>query len=370
MKMNLDQPEKILFALRSLYDRHGYCRYRMNKFEEYDLYAQNKDFLISDHVLTFTDSDGKLMALKPDVTLSIVKNSQDSGGVQKLYYNENVYRVSKDTPGFREIMQIGLECLGQVDEWCICEVLELAAESLAVMGTDWVLNVSHLGLVTGLAASLGIAGEQKRQMLSLMAAKNRHELLTLCRENGLSDAQTKALTELAVAKGAPEDVIPALRNTLSGLTDTGPLDQLEALMEALRDTGLAEHIRIDFSVVDDVHYYNGIVFKGFVRGLPVPVLSGGQYDKLMQKMKRSARAIGFAVYTDLLERLEESRDDYDVDTLVIYDDSASLSDLRAWSKRLAGEGSVRFQRNQPENLRCRRVLKLEKGEVTILEDNA
>ena len=59
----------------------------------------------------------------------------------------------------------------------------------------------------------------------------------------------------------------------------------------------------------------------------MPVLSGGQYDKLMQKMKRSARAIGFAVYTDLLERLEESRDDYDVDTLVIYDPRAQCLDV-------------------------------------------
>ena len=45
--------EAITFALRSLYDRYGYSRYKMNKFEEYDLYARNKDFLISDSVITF-----------------------------------------------------------------------------------------------------------------------------------------------------------------------------------------------------------------------------------------------------------------------------------------------------------------------------
>ena len=76
--------EAITFALRSLYDRYGYSRYKMNKFEEYDLYARNKDFLICESVITFTDLDGKLMALKPDVTLSIVKNTKDAPGIRKL----------------------------------------------------------------------------------------------------------------------------------------------------------------------------------------------------------------------------------------------------------------------------------------------
>ena len=70
----LRNDEKAVFELRSLYSKYGYSRYRMSKFEEYDLYVRNKDFLISDNIITFTDTDGKLMALKPDVTLSIIKN--------------------------------------------------------------------------------------------------------------------------------------------------------------------------------------------------------------------------------------------------------------------------------------------------------
>ena len=127
--------EKVIFSLRSLYEKYGYSQYKMSKFEEYDLYARNKDFLISDSVITFTDTNGKLMALKPDVTLSIVKNSKDAPDfVQKLYYNENVYRVSKRSHAFQEIMQVGLECIGMVDDYCICEALMLAAQSLRPCG--------------------------------------------------------------------------------------------------------------------------------------------------------------------------------------------------------------------------------------------
>ena len=69
--------ESLVFKLRALYQERGFKRYKMSKFEPYDLYATNKDFLISDNVISFTDTNGKLMALKPDVTLSIIKNSQD-----------------------------------------------------------------------------------------------------------------------------------------------------------------------------------------------------------------------------------------------------------------------------------------------------
>ena len=85
-ELDLDLREQVIFRLRSLYSCYGYSRFKMNKFEEYDLYAGNKDFLISDSVLTFTDGNGRLMALKPDVTLSIVKSSRDEPEkVQKLY---------------------------------------------------------------------------------------------------------------------------------------------------------------------------------------------------------------------------------------------------------------------------------------------
>ena len=109
----LKSEEKAIYSLRSLYKKYGYMPFKMSKFEEYELYVRNKDFLISDRIITFNDTNGKLLALKPDVTLSIIKNGDDKPGIkQKVYYNENVYRVSGSTHQFKEIMQTGLECIG------------------------------------------------------------------------------------------------------------------------------------------------------------------------------------------------------------------------------------------------------------------
>ena len=48
--------------LNQLYEGYGYRKFRMSKFEDYDLYAQNKDFLKRGHIITFTDVDGSLKA--------------------------------------------------------------------------------------------------------------------------------------------------------------------------------------------------------------------------------------------------------------------------------------------------------------------
>lgn len=371
MQATVGSAERVALALRSLYNQYGYTQYKMSKFEEYDLYARNKDFLVSDSVITFTDTDGKLMALKPDVTLSIVKNSKDLPSIQKLYYNENVYRVTKGSHGFREIMQVGLECLGNIDDYCISEVLLLAAQSLGTISEQAVLDVSHLGILKELTDSIGVPNDSREKLVKLISEKNPHELTALCREAGISEENIDLLRRLISTNGTPASVLPQLDTMLAGLVSEQTIAQLKNVICALEGSGLEKMLRIDFSVVDDIHYYNGIVFKGFVKGLPGSVLSGGQYDKLMRKMKRTSGAIGFAVYTDMLERLEQPGNEYDVDTVLLYDETAALSAIRQQAQSLTAQGiSVMVQRTIPESIRYRQLLKISGNEVQALENNA
>lgn len=364
--------EQVIFRLRALYNRYGYSQYKMSKFEEYDLYAHNKDFLISDSVITFMDTNGKLMALKPDVTLSIVKNSKDgSAALQKLYYNENVYRVSKNAHCFKEIMQVGLECLGNIDDYCICEVLTLAAESLRSISDDCILDISHLGLLSQLIDAIGVSSDKKDALLKCIGEKNMHELDAICRQCGVADSHIDILKQAVAASGAPDKVLPKIKALISGITSTEPLEQLMRVIAALEDSSIKDMLRFDFSVVDDIHYYTGIVFKGFIHSLPSSILSGGQYDKLMQKMHRKSGAIGFAVYTDTLDRLDSQKNAYDVDTVLLYEDGTPLETIQSQRSLLTSKGErVMVQRYLPENIRCRQILKLRGSEVEILENNA
>ena len=370
MSRSVGCAERIALSLRDLYGRYGYRQYKMSKFEEYDLYARNKDFLISDSVITFTDTDGKLMALKPDVTLSIVKNSMDCHGVRKLYYHENVYRVSKGDQSYREIMQVGLEAMGQVDDYTISEVLLLAAKSLQAISGEAVLDISHLGLLTQLMESIGIPADSRSDLVKLISEKNAHEMTALCESCGISKENIDVLRQLISLNGSPARVLPKLENLLIGKVDSNTLNQFREVLSSLEGSAAENLLRIDFSVVSDLHYYNGFVFKGFINGLPGSVLSGGQYDRLMQKMRRADRSIGFAVYTDLLDRLEQPNEEFDADIVLLYDASASLADIRAQARILSAEGSVMVLPSLPDDIRCKKVMKLSGNEVILLEDNA
>lgn len=298
MDLSFSFQEKVIFGLRSLYRGYGYNQYKMSKFEEYDLYARNKDFLISDSVITFTDTNGKLMALKPDVTLSIIKNMKEPGeGVQKLFYNENVYRVSKGNQSYKEIMQVGLECIGDIGEADIIQVLTLAVKSLKTISENCVLNITDLDLLSGILGRIDVPGVTTADIVKCVAEKNVDGLKKL----NLPANMLTVITNVIHTCGPAGEVLPKLIKELDNIYDVSSLRRLAKMVDSIEDANIRDALQIDFSVVSDMNYYNGIVFKGFVEGIPSAVLSGGQYDKLMKKMKHRSSAIGFAVYLDLLD---------------------------------------------------------------------
>ena len=309
----LESGERTVFALRELYADYGYEFYRMSKFEEYDFYAKNKDFLVSDNVLTFTDTNGKLMALKPDVTLSIIKSSEDAPkGVKKVYYSENVYRPSAGD-SFKEIMQTGLECFGEIGAEEITEVLTLAVKSLRTISDDCVLDISDLGVTATLLDKLGVPDSDRGAIAEAIESKHADRIRGLLSQSAPAEEAEAAIKVLTLAESA-EGAIVALEEASGVFGEIPALRELISILRALSSLEEGKYVRVDFSVVGDGNYYNGIVFKGFLRGVPSPVLSGGRYDNLMRKLRKRASAIGFAVYTDLLDLLEKERplltDDY------------------------------------------------------------
>lgn len=244
--------ERSTLQLRVLYEGAGYRKFRCSHFEEYSLYQQNERFLSDSQVITFTDLDGKLRAIKPDVTLSIAKNAQPAAGeCKKYYYTEQICRPSRESHTFSEISQMGLECIGAVGAAEQAEVVRLALESLASLEVPTVLEVSHMGFVTALLDTLHVDAAARSQ----------------CQ----CEAQRDALLEL------------------------------QSLQNELGDAGRG--MQLDLSLAGDMEYYNGLVFSGYVAGVPRAVLKGGRYDLLAQRFTPGACALGFALYLDELERL-------------------------------------------------------------------
>lgn len=330
--------ERTVLRLKELYRRTGFLPYKMSKFEEYDLYGRNKDFLISERVLTFTDTNGKLMALKPDVTLSIIKNSPDPAtGVARVFYDENVYRPSAGTRTFRELRQVGLEAYGDVGELCVLETILLAARSLETIAPGGgVLMVSHLAILEEAISALDLPREAQAMLWKAIGEKNTQEIERICLNENVNIQAYERMRRVASLRGSLEEVLSSPDLPREG----AEASSFRRILSFLAQSPLAARICVDFSVDGDIRYYNGILFKGYVRGIPSAVLSGGQYDRLMKTMHRASRAIGFAVYCDRLERLFSEERSPDADVLLLAPDNADGARVMARAEELRRQGKT------------------------------
>ncbi len=345
--------ERTAAVLHELYRSYGYRRYAVEKFEEYDFYAQNRAFLGGESILTFTNTDGRLMALKPDVTLSILKNVRGEGGTHKVCYDERVYRARRGSSGFREIMQSGLECIGAIDDYCAAEVVMLAARSLASIAADYVLDVSDMGFLPALCAAVGIGEADRARVLALVAERNVGSLRSLLASLDLSAEATDRLCAAASLYAPIDAALASLEPLVCDGATRASFDRIARLAELLKLWGVSEKINLDLALLADPNYYDGTVLRGYVSGVPTAVLSGGRYDRLARSLGGDG-AIGFAVYLDLLERFG-SDEPTDVDLLIAYTDATEPQALveavkaaNARGERLCaakdGNSTLRFAR--------------------------
>ena len=361
--------EKAMFDLRALYEKYGYSQYRVSRFEEYDLYAQNRSFLIGTDILTFTDTNGRLMALKPDITMSIIKSTKKAEpSLVKAYYNENVYRAGSGTSGFREIPQTGLECIGELDLYSVCEVLLLAAESLDAISPDYIMDISHVGLVSGFLEDAGAPASCIGELLQLVGNKNAHDAALVCRNAGMSDSAICTLETLIHLRGPLESALDELKSIELGEKAACTVKELSDISSVLGKCCLNGHLFLDLSLQCDPGYYNGVVFRGFVGGIPTGILSGGRYDGLMRKMGKASGAIGFAVYLDLLQRWGVEESEYDSDVLLLLGEGAEAADVMGYVSRLLSRGeTVRVDRRVPDGMKFRRLMRAGAGGLTEIE---
>ncbi len=291
--------DRLPIVLSMLYEQSGYKKYCMSKFEEYGFYSDNRDFLSTDGIIAFNNSAGKLMALKPDITLSIVKNARRlESGYAKYYYNENVYRIDGSSHDCKEIKQCGIEVLGDLDEKLTAEAVTLAVESLKSIDKDFSLIISHISFVNALLIKTGIKGEDLKNAIRFIKGKNSHDLLYLCEKSGVSPDNTKALLKLLKISGELLNTLAPLKELVFDEATKKAYLELEALAAAFKGSSDADKIKLDLSVINNLDYYNGIVLQGYVRNAPAPVLSGGRYDSLAAKIRGEGGAFGFALYLD------------------------------------------------------------------------
>lgn len=362
----LKKDERVALSMRQLYERYGYKKYKMSRFEEYGFYMDNRSFIPGEQIISFTDLDGRLLALKPDVTLSIVKNAKGlKGCFDKLYYIENVYKPARGAHKFKEISQLGLEALGPVDGYTTLEVVTLAIKSLEAVEEDFVLDLSHIGIVTGLLDSPELpSGADKKEILDCVVSKNIHDLRRLLAACGAGEGISAKLEKLITVGGSLGGALPEIRGMLIDSAMEEAYNELAEIYDAVKGGAYENKVRVDFSIINDINYYCGVIFHGYVSRVPRMVLTGGRYDKLLQKFGKGVGAIGFALILDEIAAYYPEDKELDADILIIYDRDADNKGLLEAVGRLTGEGlSVRTETSVPQGLAYGKIVRYRDGQT-------
>ncbi|MDR0919338.1 MAG: ATP phosphoribosyltransferase regulatory subunit [Oscillospiraceae bacterium] len=275
------QTENTLFDIA---EKNGYREISTPIFEFYDVFDHRKLNFPQENLYKFTDNKGRLMVLRPDVSLPIARSAatrlRNEELPLRLFYAQDVFRVNNSDTGKKSSMrQVGAELIGNADD---LEIFSLATDFLKSFNKPFTLEIGHIGIFKHLTKKLKENEEFEKldTVRNLIARKNSPELNNM-------DIDT-ALKQLPKMFGKAE-----VFEKCNGLYPEDILDYLKDLYEKLSKDN---DVIIDLGLVNKINYYTGVVFKGYVGG--VEVLSGGRYDDLIGKFGYNVPAMGFALYLD------------------------------------------------------------------------
>ena len=250
---------------------------------------------------------------------------------------------------------MGLECLGDIGFVQLGEVALLAQKSLILISERSMLTISHMDITEAFLEDISSL-KARAEALSYLEKRNISAMDKLSSLYPESSEAIMKLKALLLLNGSNEETISALR--AMGAKEKA-VKELEEIVSILDN----EKVRIDFTVLEGMNYYNGITFRGYIDGVPGSVVSGGQYDRLMARMGKKAKAIGFAVYLDALEKLLEETEEYDVDVALVYSDACSMSEVLKTAEEIRAKGrSVATMKKVPQKLKSRETVFLKGGE--------
>lgn len=336
---DLSKEDALYLSLRDIYQRAGYEYSAFNKFEEYQLYRENMAFIPTKGIITFNGIDGRLMALKPDITLSVLKGYAGlPHGEQRLYYRENVFRLDKRESEYRELTQVGVECVGGGGLYPTLEIISLAAKSLAEINPSYALCVSHMGVLRFAVDSLGGGEEDEKRLSFLISAKNTHGLMELARKNNIPAERASAFTRIVSSTRKLGEAVNDLKRLSPKEAAGEGVSELEEIADAIKGTEYEKNVMLDISVTNDFSYYNGVIMRGYVKGHPAPLLGGGRYDFLAERFGVAGGAAGFAIDFSEVTAFYGGAAKKGFDALIVYGDGDDIAEVFASAEKLREAG--------------------------------
>ena len=278
----------------------GYKEVITPTFEYHETLKAGAPDTADDSSFRFFDRNGRMLALRPDMTTPIarvaVMRMKEYPLPLRLFYLANVFRQEETQAGRQcEFYQAGVELLGAGGVAADAEVVTLAVESLLAAGlTDFQVCLGQVDFISGIMSEAGLDAPTGHKVKQALIERNMVGLAELLEECRMEPGIRQLLQQLPMLHGKKE-MLQEIKGQVKNKISQAALDNLAEIYDLLEHYGIDRYVMFDLGIIRDFDYYTGMVFETYTTGLGYPICGGGRYDRMAAAFGREQPATGFAM---------------------------------------------------------------------------
>src|SRR5712691_3651523 len=196
----------------TIFDGWSYEEITTPTVDYYSLFEHGMGRSQAHRAFRFTDMDGRLLALRPDVTSGVARAAvtifADRDRPLRLCYAAPVFRQQPQShvEWRRESTQTGCELIGANTSVADMEVLAVASEILQNLGLGhhYQIVLNDVGIVKGIAVRHAFDEVSRDEMRQLVDSRNAADLVLFLAHHGFAPEDRCALTQLTRLSGKCE----------------------------------------------------------------------------------------------------------------------------------------------------------------------
>ncbi|MEJ8554807.1 ATP phosphoribosyltransferase regulatory subunit [Tepidibacter sp. Z1-5] len=302
---------KITREIEDMFINDGCINIEPSVFEDYDSFISVNKRIKKESMVKVLNGNSNVLILRPDITMNIIKNlipRWENDLRLKLFYNATIFRNKTDS-NIKEFRQMGVEYIGESSTKADRDLIGLALNVLKKYKNNFILEIGNSKYVDEILRMTNLEESIEKEVKSLIYKKNKTELIDYVRSLNIKKEICDLLSNILDFQGNIEEIIKKAEKFYMNDEMKKSIDELKNLNGFIKEYGYLKNIHFDLSMVAELDYYEGIVFKGYYPNSYREIISGGRYDSLTEAFGGKVSAIGFSIDMDELIKVINKKGD-------------------------------------------------------------
>jgi histidyl-tRNA synthetase len=297
--------------------RFGFVEFDGPPLESLELYTKKSGEEIVEQLYAFEDKGGRAVSLRPEMTPTLARMVAARAAALprplKWFSIPQLFRYERNQRGrLREHFQLNVDIVGAREVEADAELLAVALEiqrELGLGADDVVARVNDRRVVQGVLEALDVRSDSVAAVYAAIDKFRKVSRETYAELLATAGVPAGAASELTGLSSGEIDLLDWCDRRLPAGAFRDAAGSLARYRELLAEAGLADFVRVDFSIVRGLAYYTGIVFELYDRkGKERAVCGGGRYDHLIESLGGpKLEALGFGMGDVVLSLMLEER---------------------------------------------------------------